>query len=460
VKLSLISASSIIALLSVGAGSALAGTLSAGPGASNIYDLVHDGVTSSDGGDNTVTKQDPLVSATLALEASTNGIQTMTFTGRLDQALAAGSAYPLVPLGAAAGTKLSDDMVSQAATTGDAQWDVVLKARAVGQERMASLIGNIGNGPLVKDKSSGTVFVAVASPVGFNDGGNPDAGARGSSAYAFAPSSTSTATITVMGAGNLSRQAQNGGLPVVAANSLQRMAPTATDTPQAVVLSDTAQPTLGYTYAPVASPSARLNAVSASFSDVVTASGVRVAEWKGPTTVQTSQNLTGAGKVQMSELRAGQSVSGRVQASQLQAVQGRVQTTEVQAAPEPVQTSEVQAAPTRVQTSEALSNIGKLLDLSQSNPGDNGDTQVDGTRRFLSTSVSVNPTNSVTLYIANVVNATPTSPVGAGTTVEAFLVGPRPDPQTRSVAATKVSEPLQGKILASAGPLNSNLALP
>ena len=112
VRLPLISATSIAALLSAGIGQAHAGTLASPPTTLNIYDLVDDGVTSSDGGDTTVTMRDPLVIATLALEASANGLQELNFTGRLDPALARGSAYPLVPLGAASGTKAISESIA------------------------------------------------------------------------------------------------------------------------------------------------------------------------------------------------------------------------------------------------------------------------------------------------------------------------------------------------------------
>jgi hypothetical protein len=414
VKLSLISATSVIALLSSGIDPARAAALSPWPVQSNIYDLVQDGVTSAEGGDQTVTRQDPLVLAALALEASTNGLQAIGFTGRPDSAIALGNAYPAIPLGAAAGTRPADGLVLEVPTTGNLQWDAMLKARAVGAERMASLIGSIGIGQPDKDKSSGTVFMAAASPAGFNDGGDPDGAGTSSVVAAYAPSSTSSATITV--AGNLSRQ--NNNLAVVAANSLQRMTPGAVDAP--VLLSDATQPTRGFVYAPISNPEAKLIALPASFSDAATANGVRIADWKSPSAIQTSEAAV---------------------------VQGVTRNSDV-------------SRMVRVQTSEVGPDLARSPDRVSANLVAAGATQVDGTRRFMSVSVSANPTASAALYMANVVSAAPTSPIGQATTVEAFQIGPRTNATAPTLAVSTVSQPLGGKIFASAGPLNSNLALP
>jgi hypothetical protein len=440
VKISLISATSILALFSAAVGPASAATLNAVPAPLNIYDLVHDGVTSSDGGDGTVSMQDLSVSAVVALEAASGGLRTVSFTGKTDQAAADGKAYPLVPLGAAAGAGPNEDLVTPDA--GTAQWDAYRKVRAIAEARLAPLIGTIGSGPTASEKAGSTVFVSAGSPVGFNDGGNADAGPRGSSkAVAFAPSSTSTATITVAGAGNLSRQWAGNGLSVVAANSLRAGPPAIVDasrsvTPQTIATSDTAQPTLGYNYAPVANPAAKSNTVAASFSDAVTATGAQVADRVMPATVQTSQLQPGQGQPGRA------AVSGKVQISQLQ--------------PE-------QSQPARLQTSEAAADLTKLLDLSQPAQGPRGNTQGDGTRTFISASVSADPTVATARYMANVVNSTPVSQ--AGQSVEALLIspsqpGPAPGAKTPANAATAVSDQLGGKILASAGPLNSTLALP
>jgi hypothetical protein len=455
VKFSLISATSIIALFSAALGPAHAGSVSATPGQTSIYDLVHDGMTSSDGGDGTVALQDLTVSATQALEATSGGWGTAGFTGKVDELVAAGNAYPAVPLGAAPGTHAIDDLVAPVVIASQ-NMDALRKARAIGTERMASLIGTIGGGPAAPDTKAGsTVFVSAGSPVGFTDGGDMDGGHRASSvAFAFAPSSSSTATITVAGAGNLSRQKFAGGLSVIAANSLQATPAAIVDTAPSVAMSDAARPTLGYNYAPVptaaVNPAAKTSTVAAVFSDVVTASGAQVADRVVPATIQTSQVQSGTGKIQTSQLQPGQAANGSIQTSQIQGGNNKLRTSELLAD---------QAQSVRYQTSEAAVALSKLLDLSQPPTSQHGNTQADGTRAFISASVSVNPTATAVRYMADAVNATPVST--AGQSVEAFQIGPTPGAtRTQANAATTVADPLHGKILASAGPLNSNLALP
>ena len=479
VKFSLISATSVFALFSAATGPAYAAVLAVPPGQANIYDLVHDGVTSSDGGDTTVTRQDPSVLAVAALEAATVRWQQSSFTGPVDSSAMEGSAVPRIPLGAASGTRPDDDFATPLA--GAWQWNTWQKSLAIGMARIAPLVGVIGNGPQTDEKSSETVYVSAGSSGAFNDGA-----VRSSSvAVAFAPSSTSTATITVAGAGNF-RQRAGSGFSVAAANSLQTMPQADDQAPRATVLADTAQPTLGYNYAPAANTAGKAVAVEASFSDAVTASGVFARNNDPmPAKVRTSELQTGRGQ-------PGEATNGMVQTSELQPGRGQpnratnsnVQTSERQAgrgqpATANVQTSELQAARTQpgkagngnVQTSEAgygqdrsgqfrTSDLaaGKLIDLTQPIDGSTSATQVDGTRTFISASVSANPSTTAALYMANVVNAAQTAP--AGQTVEAFQIGPNPGPRAKGGSGTTVAEPLHGKILASAGPLNNSLALP
>src|SRR5271165_5172302 len=224
-----ISATSIFALITAFAGSGHAVEVVSAPGQPNIYDLVHDGMTSADGGDTTVSKIDTMVSAVLALRAATVARQTISFTGPVDP-LAAGAVTGRVPLGAAAGTRPDDDFAT--AITGAWQWNATQKARVMGATRTAPLIGTIGSGPVAGDTLGKTVFVAEGSRPGFNDS-HGEHGVRSSSvAAAFAPSSTSTATITVAGAGNF-HQRDNDGYSVATANSLRATPPPAKRRPAA-----------------------------------------------------------------------------------------------------------------------------------------------------------------------------------------------------------------------------------
>jgi len=456
VKFSLISATSIFALVTAAVGPGQAAELSSAPRQMNIYDLVHDGMTSADGGDSTVTKQDPLVSAVSALEAATIGWRAVTFTGRASASTVA-TVLPRVPLGAAPGTRPDDDFATPFA--GAWQWDASQKARAIGVARIAPLIGTIGNGPSANErKTGGTVFVAEGSRPGFSDSG--DDGVRSSSvSVVFAPSSTSTATITVAGAGNF-RQRGGSGFSVAAANSLQADPPASEPAPQPVVLTDTAQPTLGYNYTPAISTT-KGNAVEASFSDAITATGT-FAQANSPVTtarVQTSELQSGRatnGKIQTSELQTGrgQPGIGKIETSQLQPSRGLLGGVKVQ-------TSELRSGQVRtqqLQTSDVAATYSKLIDLTQPIEGKVSGTQGDGTRTFLSASVSANPSGTAALYMANVVNAAPIAQ--GGQTVEAFQVGPAPGGRARGASGTSVSDPLGGKIMASAGALNNSLALP
>lgn len=331
--------------------------------------------------------------------------------------------------------------------------------------RIAPLIGTIGNGTSANNKPGGTVFVAAGSTIGFNNSAGEE---RSSSvAVAFAPSSTSTATITVAGAGNF-RQRAGGGFSVAAANSLQVMPPAGERTPQAVALADTAQPTLAYTYAPAANPATKANSVEASFSDAVTATGVfaQIAAPGAQAKIQTSelqgaQGRAGTGKIETSELQTGRGqpgglVIGKAQTSQV--LSGRGQTG--QAPNTKVQTSELQSGQGRPGRSQVgdLTAYSRLIDLTQAIEGSASGTQVDGTRTFISASVSANPSTTAALYMAHVVNSAPA--VSAGQTVETFQIGPAPGPRAQGGSGTTVSEPLHGKIMASAGALNNSLALP
>ncbi len=294
-KYSLISATSFFALFAAAACPGYAAEVMSAPVQTNLYDLVHDGMTSADGGDATVSSVSPLVSAVEALEMATVTWQTASFTGPVDLAASPNVAFPRVPLGAAPGTRPDDDFATP--ITGAWQWNAVQKAHALGVAHLAPLIGTIGNGPAATDKTGDTVFVAAASRPTFGDGDNGEGGVRSSSvAMAYAPSSTNTATITVAGAGNF-RQRGDTGFSVAAANSLRSTPVSEPAAAGGVALSEAAPPTLGYNYTPAVSGT-KGNAVEASFSDAITASGA-FAQLNAPVTTstfQTSELQSGRGQ--------------------------------------------------------------------------------------------------------------------------------------------------------------------
>ena len=366
----------------------------------------------------TVTAQDPLVSAAMALEATSVGWREISSTGPVDPSAAAGSAFSRVPLGAAPGTRPDDDFATP--ITGAWHWNTWQKALAIGMARIAPLIGTVGDGTSANDKPGSTVFVAEASRPGFNDGRT----ARSPSVAAFAASSTSTATITVAGAGNF-RQRAGSGFATAAANSLQRHAGAGRTGTAGGHAGRRGAANARLSLCAGANPATNPNAVAASFSNAVTANGVFAQ-------INPSETL---GKIQTSEARA---QSGQGQPGQGQPGQGR---------------------PELALTSDAAGVYAKLIDLSQPIAGKANATHVDGTRSFISASVSANPSAAAALYLANVVNA-PSSGPAAGQTVEAFQIGPTPGVSTRSGAGKSVADPLHGKIMASVGALNNSLALP
>jgi hypothetical protein len=507
-----------MALLSASAGPVQAASVNTTPAAVvDIYELVRDGMTSSDGGDRTVSKQDIATSALTALRAAAGSWEIATSTGKRDLAADSSKGVPSVPLGAARGTIPIEDFASPVA--GREQWDELRKAKAAGQERIAALVGSVGVASMVGDKPGNTVFVSPGSAVAFNDGG----GSQGSStSYAFAPGSTSTATITIAGAGNLSRQRGDGESYFIAANSLQAASPVIQEASRAPSPSDTAQATLGYNYVPAAAAAAnfatsvnattRGNAVAASFSDAMTVTApnrvqpslaqrqlangkIEISEVQPPTTsasVQTSQvqRQPAKGAVQTSQVQR-QPGNNTVQTSQMQRQPGNdtvqtsqmqrqpgtdtVQTSQMQRRPviDTMQTSQVQRQPAKgtVQTSQVQATPGpstpvltvdardydKLINLMRRQPSSYGAAQ-DDSQMLISTSVSANPTMTAARYMADAVNATRS----AATTqsVEAFEVGAPPGAKTRIMTSTTVSDPLQGKVMASAGALNNSLALP
>jgi hypothetical protein len=244
-KFSLISATSMLAM----AASAHAYVASPEPRETNVYDLVHD----SDG---TAGPADRAAIAASALQATDVGQSQSSFTGPVDRAAAAGSGFPLVPLGAARSTPPDEDFATQ--YTGAWRWNAWQRALAIGIARVAPLIGTIGNGSSPDQKPGSTVFVAN---LGFSGGGSSNSKRR--TAGAFAPSSTSTATITLTGPANIPQRAGSGfAIPASVSAESQPVAsqPPPTD------------PAPTYRYAPQPAPGAKGNLVAASFANAFTAS--------------------------------------------------------------------------------------------------------------------------------------------------------------------------------------------
>jgi hypothetical protein len=99
-----------------------------------------------------------------------------------------------------------------------------------------------------------------------------------------------------------------------------------------------------------------------------------------------------------------------------------------------------------------------VIDVTLPIDGQANAIRPDGTRTFLPASVSANPAATAARYVTSVLDAAPAS--GSGQTVEAFQIGPTKGAHTADGAATSVADPLRGKILAGAGPLDNSLAMP
>jgi hypothetical protein len=385
-----------LALLTAAGGPARAATISTAPVALNLYDLVRDGITSSDGGDATVASEDLAISAVRALQSANSLWREATFTGGRHRAMAEGAGIPATPMNAAAGTVPDQDLASTSA--GSEQWSVWQKARAIGLERIAPLIGAVGAAPAPNEKPGGSVFLAPGYRPGFNDASG-GLGTPGSPPVkAFAPSSTSTASVTVAG-GGAARQA-SGSWPVPTSDS-----PAATggagDVPAAVARPDAAaRPE--YIYAPVRNNPAKTGLVAASFSDVVSAVG----------------DLT------------------------------RVVPPLAIAKLPPTQPQPGPARPALNQALNATKSSG-LPTVTRATPGVGGGSQVD-----LNSSVRTDPSITAARYMATI---GATGSAGSGPpSVEMFQVGPSSGLKTRTI----VSEPLRKKATSGPGALNNPLALP
>jgi len=400
----------MVALLSAMAGPAGAGVLTSSPSQTNIYDLVRDGLTSSDGGDGTVKGQDRAITAITALELATGHWQPSSFVGPVDQAANAGNAFPAIPLGAANGTKSEQDFASSFTVPG--QRDLVQKAQATGQTRISSLVGSVG--AVLNEKVGGTVFVAALGATTFAPTGNSTNGAHGT-AVVSAPSSTSTTTITMAGVGGLPRAEARGGSFIAAAGGLQNST-TVSGRPQ-IALSSSPQPPISYNYTPMANEGVRVITAVAAFSDVVTATG----KAPGP------RDTSGPSKPKIGVLQS--SIE-----QPLGSTIGLGPTAEVRIGND-------------VQT-EALLAVQPW----------NSDKRLDRPRTFMSTSVGVDPRAITGGVVARHINSARTDAVRQS--VETFQVGLPSASRSRDAATATISDPLRAKIMASTGALNNSLALP
>ena len=126
--------------------------------------------------------------------------------------------------------------------------------------------------------------------------------------------------------------------------------------------------------------------------------------------------------------------------------------------------SDAVTAAMRIADSARLSKVrgsvvtfdNRLIDHVQAIIGSRGNTTDEGTKVFLSASVSANPRADATRYLAAAVD--PTTANSIAQTVEG--AGPSPSLRPNGGDSATISESLKGKIPARGGPLNDSLALP
>ena len=377
-KFSLISATSIFALAASWPGYAYVVTLT--PGMPNRYDLQRDGATAS----------------LPALQANAFNGWEAGFTGPVDRSAAIGRAFPLVPLGAAPGAPPDDDFATP--LTGAWRWDAGQKALAIGVARMAPLIGTIDNGNSPDRKPLSTVFIAQRSLT--NERENR---LRSGAVNFFAPSGTSTATITVSGPANLRRRAE-GGFSVATPNNAE---PVQAATEPAQTAAE--PPAQLYRYAPQTGPGVKGNLVTASFGDAAAASGSAPLTYK-PVVPASRQTGIPAGR------------------------------------------------PNSLPTGEGPAIDARLIDVTLPIPGRANAHWADAPRTFLPASVSANPTASVSRYVTSVLDAAFVNK--AAQSVEAFQIGPWMPAAPLSGVTADAVDSLRGKIMAGVGPLDNSLTLP
>ena len=507
-KFSLISATSVFALLSASIGSGHASLISTAGSPAPVFDLARG--PASEG-----APRSPSSLAVAALGVMGGGLQTASSTGKVDYAAAAGMAYPAVPMGAAAGTQ-RDETVSSS-VVGMSTTDPVARARAVGQARMMALIGTVDGTTAKKSSTGATVFVAAGSLTGFGDGDSASNIGRGTAmAATFAPSSSSTATITIAGAGNLSRQRNGGATYMADGKPMQATTLARGETISPVMLSANAAPATGYRYTPGmaaeaanATAKARLTDASstpvpqpdpanatrlsdrapatpapmtqvtptkqvttdvpASFGGGVTATGTvarvvqpmpeRMVDVVPASTVRIQTSQAKAERLQTSDMPAAFNnvVSATGQMARVASAGGaRMMDLVGSIAPMADQTPVKPVLPNQMKMVDASVTYKQLLDYTRNMEIARTEIDAYGSQVYLSASVSANPTANIVRFLATISGSPAIAP--AGRSVEAFQVHTPTNGRTFKIST--IDDPLSAKVLASAGPLNSALALP
>ena len=315
-KLSLISATSFCALLTAAVGPAHATLHSAAPGATNLFDLLPS---------SSAAKREGEAQGTVDIIGST--LRNVGFTGRRDAYAGGGNAgggrlIPLIPLGAAAGTDPFDeaDLRESGGEARNQAAETAQTVRTTAAARVATLIGSVPSVNRTRENSGATVLMAAGSGASMGmdalNGGRStaaDGPAGRSPSYAFASGSTSSATVTVAAAGNLTRPGLRS-TPYVVATSGQDNTTIAGGEGAATILgvSDLVRSGTGYSYAPAStSPAEAGREAAASFGDAVRAGAGGAQTGNRQTTERAPSTTLGAPVDTVRLAPAGAARSGR-----------------------------------------------------------------------------------------------------------------------------------------------------
>ncbi len=481
-KLSLISATSIVALFSAYSSPTRAAIVNIDSGQSIVFDLAQ-GLSPTRSSGMTVPL-DPAALAAQALRSVSGGLQSGGFTGRLDYAVTIGSGFTSVPMGAVAGSKRNDEVAST--VLGENSVDPIEVARMVGRTRMSALIGTISGNRQKQENLGGTVFVAVGTLSDFNDNGGMATAARATgTAVAFGPGSSSTATITMASALNSSRQRPGGSFYTVDGATVQTKTLASGDASpiNQVRYTDIGATTRGFQYAPglaASSGRAPLNA-AAQPSEAMTA-----APGNATKTVDLPAGFNAAVTARRDVVQAAPSYSDRVvdvtpPLSTVSRQTGQTQLSKLQRMDIPASFSEavtasgamprvtmvesrrfIPAGP-RVpgtdgpaQSEAVLLNYKQLLEVTRNLEITRRETDSDGTQVYISASVSADPSANIVRFMSMIVRPTVASPTNRS--VEAFQIGTPSG--SKAIKISTINDPLGIKVMASGGPLNDTLALP
>jgi hypothetical protein len=412
-----ISAISTLALVMAGIGQCRATVLSWVVSQQGFLDLIQDDAAAAGTGDLPGRGRDPIGYALAALEMTRDDIQTASLSGSAGRAASARAAFTTLPLGASSGTNVDEPAAK--IVIGGPETFASQNPAAVGRARLESFIGTVGDGPVATDrKPGGTVFLQPGSRYEFRD---PTFTARATKdSSARYPMDDGRTAIAMDGV--LSRQ-QTGGTASVQAARRPGVATTPVDdTVTAPARLDATRLATIFGYAPPVAGPGNNASVSASFGIAITASRALA---------PVESKATGAVRIGQAQLvHAEPSTGGRGQALWFDSV-------------------------------DAVVKYYRFLDYTRIAIPARA-AEPSGIRSYLSPSVSADPMETATHYLAAELDR---ASVGtADMSVQGFFVGTPVGALVNLGAPAAEREivpaPLDDRMIGGAGPLDNSLALP